>query len=308
MKKQNKADRKRFITRNNRQQNIKTVALLFILLWLFGIDRFANADEAVAQQQHYNLPTIAIIIDDMGNYQREGWQLINMPFPMTLSFLPKRPFTEEQARSAHFTGKEVMMHAPMTTILNLKLGYGALTGRMSEANFKTTLRNDFLSVPFAVGVNNHMGSQLTQKFTQMAWVMQTLSRYPVYFVDSRTIATSVAGEVSRDYRIPTLRRDVFLDNKLSFRAINIQFKRLIKIARQYGTAIAIGHPHQATVDYLEYALPKLDAKGIGIATISGLWEIRHHNQTMFPLKKRQEANLRLAERKNSVKKTQSVIN
>ena len=31
------------------------------------------------------LPTIAIIIDDMGNYRNEGWQLINMPYPLTLS-------------------------------------------------------------------------------------------------------------------------------------------------------------------------------------------------------------------------------
>jgi polysaccharide deacetylase 2 family uncharacterized protein YibQ len=230
-------------------------------------------------------PTIAIIIDDMGNYQKGGWKLINLPYPLTLSFLPKRPFTLVQAKAAHYIGKEVMLHAPMSNIAGLKLGFGALTDKMSESLFKKTLINNLLSIPYAVGVNNHMGSQLTQERLQMNWVMQALSHFPVYFIDSRTIATSVAEQVANEHAIPTMGRDVFLDDDLNFSSINYQFKRLIKIAKRQGTAIAIGHPHLITANYLAWALPKLDEEGIAIATVSGLWEIRHHNKPMYANRK-----------------------
>lgn len=36
-----------------------------------------------------------------------------------------------------------------------------------------------------------------------------------------------------------------------------------------------------TVDYLEKHLPELDAQGIAIATVSGVWAIRNDNREMF---------------------------
>ena len=111
--------------------------------------------------------------------------------------------------------------------------------------------------------------------------MRELQRYPVYFVDSRTIASSVAGDVAQAYQIPTLTRDVFLDHEQTEAFIDRQFKLLIKRARENGSAVGIGHPHPVTVDYLEKHLPMLDEQGIAIATISGLWAIRNDNREMF---------------------------
>lgn len=226
-------------------------------------------------------PTIAIIIDDMGHSLHEGKRLANLDQPLTLAFLPYRRHTDTLARLAYRKNKEIMLHAPMANMRNFGLGPGGLTPDMDELGMATTLRRALRSIPHVQGVNNHMGSLLTQQLQPMDWVMKELVRYPVYFVDSRTIASSVAGDVAAAYRIPTLSRDVFLDHEQTEEFVDRQFKLLIQRARENGSAIGIGHPHKVTVDYLEKYLPELDAQGIAIATVSGLWAMRNSNQKMF---------------------------
>jgi len=226
-------------------------------------------------------PTIAIIIDDMGANAFEGRRLINMEQPLTLAFLPYRRHTTELAILAHRNHKEVMLHAPMDNTRSIGLGAGGLTADMDKPTLTNTLRRALHAIPHVQGVNNHMGSLLTQLAEPMGWVMEELDHYPLYFVDSRTIATTVAGQVAADHHIPSLTRDVFLDHEQTEEFVHQQFQQLIRKARQNGTAIAIGHPHTVTVDYLEKALPELDEQGISVATVSGIWAIRNGNRRMF---------------------------
>ena len=79
-----------------------------------------------------------------------------------------------------------------------------------------------------------MGSALTQRREEMRWVMEELYNYPLYFVDSRTIATSVAENTAQQYHIPNLSRDVFLDHWQTRKSIHNQFERLIKLAKEKG--------------------------------------------------------------------------
>lgn len=228
-----------------------------------------------------NLPTIAIIIDDMGHNLAEGERLAALDQPITLAFLPYRRHTTHLAQLAHQQGKEVMLHAPMANTHNFDLGAGGLTADMDREAVATTLRRALQSIPHVKGVNNHMGSLLTQKLEPMDWVMSELDRYPLYFIDSRTIASTVAGDVAAAYQIPTMTRDVFLDHEQTEEYVDRQFRLLIRKARENGSAIAIGHPHKVTVDYLAKHLPLLDEQGIAIATVSGLWALRNNNHEMF---------------------------
>ena len=182
-------------------------------------------------------PTIAIIIDDMGNHLKTGKQLINLPYPLTLAFLPHRKHTPDLARNAHSLNKEIMLHIPMANTLGLDLGAGALTTNMTKPDLTITLRKAIQSVPYVQGINNHMGSALTQQKQEMRWVMEELYNYPLYFVDSRTIASSVAGNTAQQYHIPNLSRDVFLDHWQTRKSIHNQFERLIKLAKEKGTTI-----------------------------------------------------------------------
>lgn len=225
-------------------------------------------------------PTIAIIIDDMGHNYEQGVQLIHLPYPLTLSFLPNRPYTGRLIEMAHFHQKEIMLHAPMQNSLGIGLGYGGLKQNMSEQEIKQTLRDSFGKIQHMVGLNNHMGSVLTSDNVPMQWIMEIVSEHPFYFVDSRTSAQSVAAKMAAKFNIPNLSRDVFLDHIQNREFIHQQFLKLIDIAIEKGTAIAIGHPHPETIEYLSYILPKLDEKGIGIATISQVWQIRHPHKDL----------------------------
>lgn len=249
-------------------------------LWLVIIAALAMVPKTLAADENQQ-PTIAIIIDDMGNHWRQAERLINLPYPMTLAFLPHRKHTPALARKAFRHNKEIMLHAPMENTLGLALGPGALTTSMTEDEIKESLRESLRSIPYVQGVNNHMGSLLTQQPKQMNWVMEELFRYPLYFVDSRTIADSVAARVSQSHQIPTLTRDIFLDHVQERDAVHAQFQLLIQRAREKGFAIAIGHPHEVTVSYLEEALRNLDEEGISIATVSGLWSIASNGMPMF---------------------------
>ncbi len=237
---------------------------------------------AVAQEaKEPHPPTIAIIIDDMGYNLHEGRRLAQLDQPLTLAFLPFRQHTAPLARLAHLHSKEIMLHAPMANTRNIGLGAGGLTPDMSEPALSRTLRRALQSIPHVRGVNNHMGSLLTQQLQPMAWVMKELNRYPLYFVDSRTIASSIASGVAEAHDVPSLTRDVFLDHEQTEEFVDQQFKLLIEKAKENGTAIGIGHPHKVTVDYLAKHLPSLDEQGIAVATVSGLWAMRNGNRLMF---------------------------
>ena len=240
----------------------------------------ALADEKTVGEQQLP-PTIAIIIDDMGHNRVQGERLIALDQPLTRAFLPFRRYTTSMAEKAHKRQKEIMLHSPMANTRRLALGPGGLSTDMSQGELALTLRRSLRSIPHVSGVNNHMGSLLTQQLKAMDWVMAELNHYPVYFVDSRTIASSIAGDVAAAYRIPTLTRDVFLDHEQTEEYVDKQFQLLIKKARENGSAVGIGHPHKVTVDYLAKRLPQLDEEGIAIATVSGVWAIRNGNRAMF---------------------------
>jgi polysaccharide deacetylase 2 family uncharacterized protein YibQ len=70
--------------------------------------------------------------------------------------------------------------------------------------------------------------------------------------------------------VPTARRQVFLDNEAEPGKITQQLQRLIILAQQQGSAIAIGHPYPATVQVLQQHVPALRRAGIEIVPISRL--------------------------------------
>ena len=148
-----------------------------------------GAEENLVVQETYK---VAIIIDDLGNNLNKGRALIDMPYQLTYSFLPKRPYSERLANMAASSGKEVMVHLPMQSAGRLDLGYGALTLELTQKEFQETVQISIDSVPHARGVNNHMGSLLTQHPGHMAWLMEVLSTRNdnLYFVNSIQVIQS----------------------------------------------------------------------------------------------------------------------
>jgi hypothetical protein len=119
-----------------------------------------------------------------------------------------------------------------------------------------------------VGVNNHMGSRLTQDAGAMAIVMAELKRRDLLFLDSLTIGNSVANSAAQRLGVPSAKRDIFLDNDPQVAAILAQLAALEAVASRQGFAIAIGHPYGATVAALAQWMPGALARGYIIVPAS----------------------------------------
>jgi polysaccharide deacetylase 2 family uncharacterized protein YibQ len=212
--------------------------------------------------------TLVIIIDDIGYQLRNGLAAVNLPGKINYAVLPHTPYGKRLASKAHKAGKEILLHTPMDNIKELPLGKGGLTTQLRQQEFINTLRSNLDDIPYAKGINNHMGSELTQRHLQMSWVMQELRQRQLYFVDSRTSARTVAADTASEFGVPNISRQIFLDNIRSAEAIDKRFKALLRIVHKEGRGIAIGHPHPETIAYLQQALPRLAAQGIKLAFVS----------------------------------------
>ena len=227
---------------------------------------------------------IALIIDDIGDNLRLGLRAVRLPGNVTCAFLPHTPYARQLAIAAHKRDKEVMLHLPMESEEDTGPGPGpgALTLDMTRPEFIRTVDSDLEAIPYASGVNNHMGSLMTQHPGDMRWLMQEIRRHGnLFFVDSRTTEFTVAQQVARETGVPNLRRDVFLDNVQQPAAIAAQFSRLVALARRRGSAVAIGHPHPATLRFLEKRLPRLSEEGIELVAVSDLIEFRQHPASVY---------------------------
>ena len=222
-------------------------------------------------------PSIVLIIDDMGNNLGLGQRAIALPGAVSYAFLPHSTHSKTLANEANRQEKEILLHAPMSNLQGYPTGPGTLTPKMNQQQFLQTLADNIASIPHAKGVNNHMGSLLTQLKQPMSWLMQELKQQNLYFVDSRTSPLTVAESTARDLQLPTLRRDVFLDNQRTPAAIAKQFDQLIRLAKQHGEALAIGHPYPETLAFLEQQLPLLATRGVVLINASEL-VTTHANQ------------------------------
>lgn len=215
---------------------------------------------------------IAIIIDDLGTNYTLAHSFMALGKPLTLSFLPHQTYTRELSREAQELGYEVMLHLPMEPqgYPDIDPGEGALKKDMSPEKLKETLQKDLESVPAAAGVNNHMGSRLTEDTEAMRAVMAELKKRGLFFVDSKTTAKSVAARVAKEMELPSANRQVFLDNEEKEDYIRRQLELLARTAKKRGSAVAIAHPHPLTVKVLEEELPKLEKQGFQIVRVSEL--------------------------------------
>ncbi|MEH6628732.1 MAG: divergent polysaccharide deacetylase family protein [Motiliproteus sp.] len=248
----------------NQRLSITALLLGKLLLWPLIAQAQAQQSDSVGQ------PALVILIDDVGDNFDKGQAAIQLPGPVTYAVLPHSPHGKSLAKQAVADGKEVMLHAPMENTHDRPLGPGALTADLNKYDFLQILKKDLDSVPGAVGLNNHMGSLLTQLRPQMGWVMEVIKQRQLFFLDSRTTSETVAWKVAKEYGIPYLRRDVFLDHERTPEFVHGQFQLALKMARDRGVAVVIGHPYPVTVNYLKQALPQLDEMGIRLVTASAL--------------------------------------
>lgn len=212
---------------------------------------------------------VAIIIDDIG-YRKSDAQALYLPGNLSYAILPHTPYGKRLALKAQANNNDVILHIPMESKNGKKLGPGALTSEMNETGIRENLTNAFAEIPFALGINNHMGSKLTELYQPMAWTMQFLRERNLVFIDSVTTGASQAEKVAISFGVPSLHRHIFLDNVLEYNYIRRQFKQLIRDAKRYQAVVAIAHPHPESITALRKLLPLLAQNNVELVPISKL--------------------------------------
>ena len=214
-------------------------------------------------------PRLAIILDDLGSDRAAAEAIFALPYPLTVSILPNHEHSFEIANEAHRRGYQVMLHLPMQSIANetpeaqeLRLGM--------QATEVSGLVGQFLqNVPGVAGVNNHQGSQATSDPELMDELMPVLRDRHLFYVDSRTTAATVAFDTAQSFGVRSAFRNVpFLDDVAEVTAVRKQLELALRGAREKGDAIAIGHPHPATLQALREFLPRAQADGVRLVFAS----------------------------------------
>jgi len=240
----------------------------FILLCWLLIS--LSPSKVVFGEEHLPTASLAIIIDDIGNNFNLGKRAIELPGQLTYAVLPDTPQGTRLANYAaqNAPDKEIILHMPMEAKSEQRLGQLGLYDSLKHNEFSQRLKNALAEIPQARGVSNHMGSHLTGQHEKMQWLMAELQPRNLFFVDSKTTKTSATLKAARQYQVPYIARDVFLDHHRNADAIKHYFEKAIKHARQDGLAVLIGHPYRSTLSFLEEELPKLEARGITLIKVS----------------------------------------
>jgi uncharacterized protein len=217
-------------------------------------------------------PQIAIVIDDLGWDLEAARTLLTLDMALSFAILPDTPYGPVIAKEAQQRGRDVLLHLPMEPhgYPHVDPGHHALLGTMSKEIFFTRLNTALASIPQALGVNNHMGSRLTENQDAMAMLMRHIKQRNLFFLDSRTSEKSLAYRVAQTMRVPTAQRHIFLDHDINADRITQQLHRLSVVASQQGFAIAIGHPYPETLQVLQKNLSALRHSGYEIVPVSRL--------------------------------------
>jgi len=203
---------------------------------------------------------IVLIIDDLGFDGQPLDGVMALDPNVNCSILPNGTRATEFAKRLHARGFEILCHLPMEPIGHEWPGRDAILTSMSSDEIARVTKENVEAVPFARGMNNHMGSRATTDRRVMTSVLGALPR-GMYFIDSRTTGGSIAATVAREMNVQTATRNVFLDDDASEPAVRKQFAELVAAAEKHGEAIGIGHPHPVTMRVLSEEMPKLRARG-----------------------------------------------
>jgi polysaccharide deacetylase 2 family uncharacterized protein YibQ len=227
-------------------------------------NKFAGTGAAAPR----NIPTIAIVIDDLGADVADTRRAIALPKEITLSFLPYPDASPALAREGLRGGHEIILHVPMEPEGSVDPGPNALLTRLSADENVSRLNWALSRIEGYSGINNHEGSKFTADRAALVPVMEQLAQRHVFYLDSRTTPDTVAVPLARAFGVPSAGRDVFLDDVQTADAINAQLAQAEKLASQQGVLIAIGHPHAATMDVLTKWAASISSRGYELIAAS----------------------------------------
>ncbi|WP_426334483.1 divergent polysaccharide deacetylase family protein [Paenibacillus silvae] len=217
-----------------------------ILLCVAGVISMTSGSGVSASQDGISSAQpnrMAIIIDDMGNDMKGTAEILNMPVKLTVAVMPFLQTTKKDAAAAHEKGMDVIVHMPMEPKKGRPewLGPGAITSNLTDEQVRERVEKAIDDVPYAIGMNNHMGSKITSDKRIMSIVLDVCRERGLFFVDSRTNFRSVVGELAAAKNMPPVGNDIFLDDQNSKAHIRKQLHLAAQHAVDKKSCVVIGH-------------------------------------------------------------------
>jgi polysaccharide deacetylase 2 family uncharacterized protein YibQ len=232
-------------------------------VFLFLLPLRTGASDVVRPSQpatEMKTKKVAIVIDDFGNNMDGTKEMLNLPIPFTVAVMPFLPSTKQDAQLAHDKGHEVILHLPMEPVRGKKswLGPGAITTDLSNDEIHKRIVAAIEDVPYAIGINNHMGSKATADERVMKILIDICKEKNLILLDSRTTPKSLIGKLAGQRGVPYSENQLFFDDLYTYSHISKQMTKFKKLVRQKDTVIAIGHvgpPGKKTAQVIKEAIP-----------------------------------------------------
>ncbi|WP_159881127.1 divergent polysaccharide deacetylase family protein [Paenibacillus puerhi] len=216
---------------------------------------------------------VALVIDDFGNDMKGTEQMMELPIPFAAAVMPFLPTTKRDAEWAHRKGQTVLVHVPMEPFNGRPewLGPGAITTKLSDEEVRQRITAAIEDVPYAVGINNHMGSKATADERVMRIVLTVCKEKGMFMLDSRTNYKSVVGKLAAELGVPTANNHMFMDDVHTRSHIAKQAVQLQKLAHTREETIVIGHVGASgnhTAEVLKGIIPVIQQSGAAFVPIS----------------------------------------
>ena len=218
------------------------------------------------------LKQVAIIIDDIGYDMTPVRELLSIDADITFAILPLLAHSREAADMLHKANRETLLHLPMEPLSypKEKPGSGALFSDMNDEELIFQLEKNLDSVPYVVGVNNHMGSKFMSNERNLVPVFKQLKKRDLFFIDSRTTNGSKTTAAAQKVHLNVASRKIFLDNERNYSKIYQILMDVAEAPAGNSMLIVIGHPYPETIRALKDAHKVFREKGVSIIPVSKL--------------------------------------
>lgn len=213
---------------------------------------------------------VAIIIDDFGFVKEEAEAYFSIGKPLTIAVMPGGKYSREHAIRGAQVGFEVILHQPLEPLdQTIALGPGLVGSFQSDEEMRRQFESNLEDVPGAKGFNNHMGSKGTQDRRVMRLLLAEAKAKGIFFIDSRSIASTVGESMAQEMGVAHAGRDVFLDH-YGLSRVKDQLDQLVKVALKKGEAIGIAHARPGVAEIIAAYIPTFEKAGIELVYASDL--------------------------------------
>ncbi|HIE36457.1 MAG TPA: divergent polysaccharide deacetylase family protein [Candidatus Omnitrophica bacterium] len=238
---------------------ILLIVLIFIPI-IFYNSLNKKGEEIFEKGKQVFKPKVALIFDDLGESLKDLKEIYSLSIPLSISVIPGLKFSRNIAHIGYRCGFSVLIHLPFepeTKISLDKYNYKFISSSLSKREVDSLLRYYLNFIRVAIGVNVHMGSEVTKNTSLMKQILKAIKRKRLIFIDSNTNSTLHPYHLAKKEDLVCGYNEGFLDSEDDLEFIENRLEELIKRAEEKGKTIIIAHPRKNTLNVLKQKIPSL---------------------------------------------------